>query len=280
MVHGVFGGEEGRGHVVVTVFDLNLQVRIIEKRLHQVVFGQSGVAGQLFGHVRFFRGGQFGAFHQGGSVFIFRELARFFDESRQIFGAILQDFVIPGGGGIAGQIKDVGQVRTGMEGDGAEIEYGGDQVDAVEVHAVMGLQVVSESGGTEGAVTLADEEFGRVPATVAVYVHGDELRQGFYVLIDAPKVFVLRFAYGMAEACADRVDEDHIGFIEQRALIVLQLVGRRRSVFGVRGDDAARSEGAHVQPNGRGTGAAVVDERDGALGGIFAIGADVGGGID
>ena len=36
MVHGVFGGEEGRGHIVETVFDLDLQVRIGQQRLDQV----------------------------------------------------------------------------------------------------------------------------------------------------------------------------------------------------------------------------------------------------
>src|SRR6266404_3946129 len=128
----------------------------------------------------------------------------------------------------------------------------------------MGLQVVSESSGTEGAVAFADEEFGGVPAIVAVDVHSDELRERLYVLLDAPKILVLRFAHGVAEAGANGIDEDHVGFIEQRGLIVLQLVGWRRGVFSVGGDDAARSEGAHVQPNGSGAGAAVVDEGDGA----------------
>jgi hypothetical protein len=45
-------------------------------------------------------------------------------------------------------------------------------------------------------------------------------------------------------------------------------------------DDAARSEGAHVQPDGCGTGAAVVDESDGTLREIFGVVARVSGGVD
>src|SRR6202043_1572735 len=106
------------------------------------------------------------------------------------------------------------QVRTLRERDGAEVEHGRDEVDAVEVHAVVRLQVIAESGGAEGAVAFADEEFGRVPATVAVDIERDELREGFYILVDAPKLFVLCFADGAAVAGAYRVDEDHIGFVE------------------------------------------------------------------
>ena len=36
MVHGVFGGEERRGHIVEAVFDLDLQVRVGHQRLDQI----------------------------------------------------------------------------------------------------------------------------------------------------------------------------------------------------------------------------------------------------
>src|SRR5882762_6109968 len=127
-----------------------------------------------------------------------------------------------------------------MERDGAEVEDVGDEDDAVEVHAVVFLEVVAEGGGAEGAIAFADEEFGRVPAAVTADVQGDELCEGLYVLIDAPEVFVLRFADGVAEAGADGIDKDHIGLVEKGAGIVLQLVWRRRSGFGVGGEDAAR----------------------------------------
>src|SRR5258705_5591574 len=113
-----------------------------------------------------------------------------------------------------------------MEGDGPEIEDVGDEDDAVEVHAVMFLQVIAERGGAEGAVAFADEEFGRVPAAIAADVQSDELCEGFYVLVDPPEVFVLRFADGVAEAGADGIDENHVGLVEECAGIVLQLVWR------------------------------------------------------
>src|SRR4029077_412082 len=136
----------------------------------------------------------------GGSVVGFGELARLLDEGVQVFGAIFQNFVIPGGGSVAREIEDVGHVRARMEGNRAEVEDIGDQDDAVEVHAVMLLQIVAERGGAERAVPLTDQELWRVPAAVPADVHGDELREGLYVLIDAPKILVLRFADGVAEA--------------------------------------------------------------------------------
>src|SRR5882762_3022658 len=128
-----------------------------------------------------------------------------------------------------------------MESDGAEVEDVGDEDDAVDVHAVVFLEVVAEGGGAEGAIAFADEEFGGVPAAVAADVQGDELGEGLYVLIDAPEVFVLRFADGVAEAGADWIDEDHVGFVEKGTGIVLKFVGRRRSGFGVGGEEDRKS---------------------------------------
>src|SRR6266436_7366316 len=76
--------------------------------------------------------------------------------------------------------------------------------DAIEVEAVMRLQVVRERGGAKRAVAFTDEKFRRVPAVVAADIRVDELRQGFNVLIDAPEILVLGFADGVAEASADR----------------------------------------------------------------------------
>src|SRR5882762_6101990 len=128
-----------------------------------------------------------------------------------------------------------------MEGDGAEVKDVGDEDDAVEVHAVVFLEVVAERGGAEGAVAFADEEFGRVPAAVTADVQGDELGEGLYVLVDAPEVFVLRFADGVAEAGADWIDEDHVGLVEQGAGIVLKFIRRRWSGFGVGGEEDRKS---------------------------------------
>ena len=101
----------------------------------------------------------------------------------------------------------------------------------------------------------------------------------FHVLIDAPEILVLRFAHGVAESGADGIDENHVGFIEQGVGVVFDFVGRGRSGSGVGVDDAARTECAHVQPDGSRAGAAVVDEGDGALADVLDVAARVSGGI-
>src|SRR5690242_1860700 len=58
--------------------------------------------------------------------------------------------------------------------------------------------------------------------------------------------------------------------------IVFELVRSGRSDAGVDGGDPLGREGSHVQPDGSRTGAAVINERDGALGKIFDVGTDVG----
>jgi len=83
----------------------------------------------------------------------------------------------------------------------------------------MRLQIVRERSGAKGAVAFTDEKFRRVPAVVAADVRVNELRQGFYVLIDAPEILVLGFADGVAEACAHRVNEDQIRFVQEAVRI-------------------------------------------------------------
>src|SRR5580658_2400925 len=129
----------------------------------------------------------------------------------------------------AGKVKDEGQIVTGVERDGAEIENGRDQHNTVDVNAVMLLQIISQRGGAEGAVTFADEKFRRVPAIAAIEIDVDELREHFYVLIDAPEILVLRLADGVTETGADGVNEDHVGLVQQGIRVVFYFVGSRRS---------------------------------------------------
>ena len=177
--------------------------------------------------------------------------------------------MIPGSGGVTGQVEDVGHVFAGIEGNGPEVQHGRDQHDAIEVQAVMRLQVVRERGGAEGTVAFTNEKF-RV----------DELRQGFDVLIDAPEVLVLRLAHGVAEARSDGVKEYQICFVEEAVRILGELIGSGRRGIGVHGDHAARRKRAHVQPYGGRARAAVVDERDGALAEILHVAACVSGVIE
>ena len=235
---------------------------------------------EFFRDIRFFGGSDVGAFHQRGGVFGGGEFASFGEERRDVGRRIGQHFLVRGGGGVAGEVEDEREIVAGIERDGAEIEDGRDKHDAVDVNAVVLLQIISERGGAEGAVTFADKKFRGVPAIVAIEVDVDELRKHFYVLIHAPEILVLRLADGVAEAGADRINENHVGFVEQRIGVVFDFVWRGRSSGVVGIDDAARSEGAHVQPDGCGAGAAVVEESDGALGEILGVAARVRGGIN
>jgi len=103
------------------------------------------------------------------------------------------------------------------------------------------LQDVGEDGVAERAITFADEKFGRVPAIVAADVGLDKIGEGTRVLVNAPEILVLGFADGVAEAGADGIDEDEVGFVEQAVGIVFELVGSGRSDAGVDSGDALGS---------------------------------------
>jgi len=66
--------------------------------------------------------------------------ARLVDEGGQVRGRVLQSLVVPGHGGVAWQIIDVGPVVAGREGEAREVEDRGDEDDAVEMHAVVVLR--------------------------------------------------------------------------------------------------------------------------------------------
>src|SRR6202042_2578042 len=103
---------------------------------------------------------------------------------------------------------------------------------SVDVDAVMRLQIICQGRGAKSAVAFADEKFRRIPAIVAAEVGVDELREHFYVLIKAPKIFVLGFADGATETGADRIDENEVGFVEQGICIVFKFVRSRRGLRG------------------------------------------------
>jgi len=62
--------------------------------------------------------------------------------------------------GVGRQEVGVATVLRLVQADRPEVEHAGDQHDAVEVHAVAGLQVLGQRGGPQGAVGLAGEELG------------------------------------------------------------------------------------------------------------------------
>jgi len=109
------------------------------------------------------RGGQSRAFHQSARIFGLRKFARFVQKRVEVRGLLLQHFVIGSRRRVARDVENVRQVFAGMEGDGSQIEHRGNQDDAVEVHALMFLQIIPQRGGAERAVTFADQEFRRIP---------------------------------------------------------------------------------------------------------------------
>src|SRR6202789_3592710 len=287
---GVFGEEVVGGHGVTRVvtaggeaggaFEFDAELREVDAQVgfEQVIFAEAGEVREFFGDVRGFGGSDVGALHQPGGEIGGGAFTGVLQERGKIGGRVGPRFVDVGGGGEAGETQDVGQIGSGAEGDGAEIQRAGDEYDAVDVNAVAGLEVIAEGGGAEGAVAFTDEKFRRIPAVVAIEIDVDELGEGFHVLIDAPEIFVLGFADGAAESGADGINEDQIGLVEEGVGVVFNFVGGGRSGRGVGIDHAARAEGTHVQPDRSGTGAAVIDESDGAGGGVFQIGASVGSG--
>ena len=106
-------------------------------------------------------------------------------------------------------------------------------------------------------------------------VADDEAIEGLQVLIDAGKVLGTALADGAGKAGQRRVDEDEIGLVEQAVLIGDDL--KRSGTGGLRavGHHAHRADRAHVQPDGCGAGAAVVEEGDGTgfrVGAVFGVG--------
>lgn len=196
-------------------------------------------------------------------------------------------FVVPSGGGVAGEVESVGEVVAFTAPDGLEVEDGGDEHDAVEVDAVGVEQFAAEGGGAGGAVAFADEEFGGGPAGVFGDVEADEFGDGAGVFFEAVEVFVILGFGGSAVAGADGVDEDEVGFVEEAGFVVDELVGGRESEAVVLEFDAFGAEKAEVEPDGGGAGAAVEGKGErafGSEGGVsffFGVGdvEDLGGGF-
>src|SRR5512143_3371141 len=92
--------------------------------------------------------------------------------------------VVPGGGRVAGQEQDIGQVVTGMKVGGLEVQDGRDEHDPVQVHPISILQVSREAGGAGGTITLANQELGGRPALVARGVQANEITYRLDILLE------------------------------------------------------------------------------------------------
>ena len=74
--------------------------------------------------------------------------------------------VIVGDGGVSRQEENVGEIVAEVESRGAEIKDGGNEYDAVKVHALLVVQVSGKASGTRRAVAFAEEVFGGHPAAL------------------------------------------------------------------------------------------------------------------
>jgi len=133
------------------------------------------------------------------------------------------------------------------------------------------LQITREARRAGGAVALARQEFGREPASVARGVQADEVADRLDVPLEAVPLLGLLSLDGARVARADGVDEDQVGLVEDRELVVDQLEGRLGQVPIEFEHHAARTQRAEVQPDRRGAGSAVEREGDRPLGFVLHI---------
>jgi len=202
---------------------------------------------------------------QRGGVLGERPLLDFGHQGLEVRRGLLRQRVqVTRGDGVGRQVDDVGEVVAGRELDRVELQDRRDQDDAVQVD-VRALQVAGEHRRPGRAVAFSEQEAGRIPAVVRAEETPDELGERLRVLVDAPVVGARRLAQGVAEAGADRIDHDDVGDVEDRPGVVLERVGRRSLRADIGGHDAPRPHDPHVQPEGRGSGAPVVGEDQGAL---------------
>lgn len=270
-----FGIEAGEGDAEVGGVDEGL--------------AEAGEAGHLFDDFGALGGRERAAEEEGLVVVACGEGFGFFEN---VFDGFLlqvsgEFFVIPGGGGVAGEVEGVGEVVAFAAPDGLEVEDGGDEHDAVEIDAVGVEEFAAEGGGAGGAVAFPDEEFGGGPAGVFGDVEADEFGDGAGVFLEAVEVFVVLGFGGAAVTCADGVDEDEIGFVQEAGLVVDELVRGREGEAVVLEFDAFGAEETEVEPDGGGAGAAVEGEgerafgSEGGIGFFFGVGdvEDFGGGF-
>ena len=136
------------------------------------------------------------------------------------------------------------------------------QHDAVQLDAVAHLKFLRQARRADRAVALPDEELRRRPPIVGLEISVDELAERAQIAADAVELRVADAGDRTAVAGVDRIDVDHVGAVEQRILVVDQMVRRRRLEPFVRHLHLARRERSHVQPDRGRAGPAVVEERD------------------
>src|SRR6185312_4699666 len=234
-----------------------------------------GVGRELLGDLLLGGGIQRGAGIQRRQVVAHGELLHLGQEVLQLGGLVRDLVVVPGDGGLGRQHQREGDVDGRVQriairayvgvGDGRE------QYQSIDIYRRV-LQAFGQQRTADGAVALAEDVLGRVPAAVLGEEQLHEVGEGLGVLVHA--VIVLRVGLAAqvlvdhaAEAGARGVDEHLVGDVQQAVFVVDQRVGRAGGVGVVGSAHALRTEGAHVQPHGGGTRAAVEEEGHGPVGG-------------
>ena len=88
--------------------------------------------------------------------------------------------------------------------------------------------MTGNAGGAGSAVTFAQQKQGRRPAIVARDVQANEFSEGFDVAFHS-EIFFCEFRVGgAAEAGCDGIHHDDVAAVEQRVLIVGNVVGSGR----------------------------------------------------
>src|SRR6267143_2195648 len=117
----------------------------------------------------------------------------------------------------------------------------------------------------DSSTAFAGEKLRRRPALTARGVEPDEIGHGLHIFLDAVELRG-RFAGDCAAvARRNRIDEDEIRDVEERCIVVDQLIRRGKQRTGVAHLHAAWTKQAKVQPNGGGTRSAIEAECNWAL---------------
>ncbi len=101
------------------------------------------------------------------------------------------------------------------------------------MHRVPVLQIIAERGRAKGAVALAHQKLRRIPAIVAIDVGVDVLAERIHVFVDAVEIRRLSLADDVTVAGAHRVNEHHVGLVEEAFGVIHELVRRRRGKLAV-----------------------------------------------
>ena len=222
-----------------------------EVSAEEVVDGKAGVAVEFFGYGLTLSVGKFAALKEGGHVVAQRVFLHFFEEGLEGWGLGGKLVVIPGRRGEGRKGEGVGLIHAGIGGGAVDAVVEGEdlreQDDSIEVDAA---EIGGEDGRARSTVAFAEDVLRRVPAIVPGEEAADEALEGVAVAVDSVEGFGLVLAEGAAEAGAGGVDEDDVGYVEERVFVVDDAVGRAFLMLGVRSDDALGAEGSHVQPHG------------------------------